>query len=519
MIPKLLKRHSNFRASAAYLLHDVGSTETSERVAWVETRNLPISPRLDDLRRGDIAWRLMAATALDQARIKERAWDQAQEKLPKGDRKPFRNVGRKSTDFVMHITLSWAEHEGENLTRADMLEAADSLLARLGEEPGKKGGRTKSNGKKSASRIATRRQFADEHQILIVCHSDKHPHIHILINRVQPEHGVMLPTSKEHLIMSRWAQEYEESRGEILVEQRRINNQRRDQGDHWSQGTKHKPRHLYELEASNDNGEEAERIKAEQKAMDHEMAKKSRAVRQKNKKLWQALQDLEQEKRDRIKAETDALIKAAHTVVRDRFAPAFQKLYHEQEADRAAFAITEQKLTGRISNAWKQVDWKGLLARHRRSQAMKEAFGLFAGGTHQRTEALRRRHEAQTVALEKKQTAELNAAAVPIRRAALARKKLAQGWYLARRQKVQWRVARRKAGLGDAWRNRHSQRREAWKQGRNRDDNQPQRQLPSGVQTITSNDQRDRAIADHKKRMALRQKQRQKRGHDEDRGR
>lgn len=514
MIPKLHAKGSSFRGAAAYLLHDVGSETTSDRVAWVETRNLPVAAGLDDLRRGEIAWRLMAATALDQTRIKERAWEQAQEALPEAERKPFRNTGRKSRDHVLHLTLSWAEHEADSLTKDDMLEAVDSVLAALGEEPGKKGGGTRANGKKAKARQALRRQFADEHQAMIVGHSDTHPHVHILLNRVHPEHGVMLPTSKEHLLLSRWAQAYEEARGEVLVEQRRENNRRRDQGDHWSLGSKDRPRHLYELEAANDNQDLAEKVRAEQKAKDYRLARVSRAVRQLIRKRWKELEEAEAEKRREIRAEAQAGLRKARSTVRDQFAPRFTELELELDAERVAFARAEDSFSGRVLNAIRQVDWRGLFTSRRRSTAMKEAFTIVAGGHVARADALRKRQEARWVALLGEQRRALRALTGPIRAKLRERLKLARGWYFKEHVLVQAQATKREEQMKRLWKKRRARRAVVWEAVPKV---QRERTLGErGCQTTRPDRAIQEAVEQHKDRMRKSRERDRGRGRDDD---
>ena len=131
----------------------------------------------------------MAAVALDQGRLKTEAG--------------IKNTGRKSKNHVLHYTLSWAEDQQPS--REEMMRAVNGSLGVLGEKAGKKGGR-----KGKAGREAVRDQFATEHQVLVVAHEDTdEPHVHVVVNRVHPEHGVMLPTSQDFKRLSRWAEKYE----------------------------------------------------------------------------------------------------------------------------------------------------------------------------------------------------------------------------------------------------------------------------------------------------------------------
>ena len=186
------KQGKSFTGLVAYLLEGSKDAENPERVGWTETRNLGTrNPRT--------AARVMAAVALDQSRLKAEAG--------------IKNTGRKSKNHVLHYTLSWAE--GQQPSREDMMQAVDGSLAVLGEKAGKKGGRGKKKG-----REAIRDQFASEHQVLVVSHTDTDkPHCHIVVNRVHPEHGVMLPTSQDFKRLSRWAEKYERENGGVVVDQ------------------------------------------------------------------------------------------------------------------------------------------------------------------------------------------------------------------------------------------------------------------------------------------------------------
>ena len=134
MVPKITRTGSLVRRVAAYCLHDAPepddrSPETSERVAWTDTRNLPTI-------RAERAARLMAATAKAAPDLK---------RLASGTR-----GGRKLAKPVLHYLLSWAQDETP--TRQEMSRAVDESLYALGLE---------------------------NHEALIVAHDDtRHPHVH-----------------------------------------------------------------------------------------------------------------------------------------------------------------------------------------------------------------------------------------------------------------------------------------------------------------------------------------------------
>ena len=70
---------------------------------------------------------------------------------------------------------------------------------------------------------------ASDRQAVIVCHQDRaHPHVHVIVNRVHPETGVMLSTSNDRRKLSAWANEFERERGQILTPKREEARQARE---------------------------------------------------------------------------------------------------------------------------------------------------------------------------------------------------------------------------------------------------------------------------------------------------
>ena len=182
MVPKINSRGSSFKGAAAYLLHDKGQADTSERVAWVETVNMATSSP-------QTAWRVMAATALDAGRLKAQAG--------------VKKTGRSSKDAVLHVTLAWSPEQTPG--RAEMSGFAHRALDAL---------------------------KAGDRQAMIICHTDEeHPHVHLLINRVSPVDGRLLSSSKEKAVLSALALAYEQEGGTIYCKQREENAERRKKGE------------------------------------------------------------------------------------------------------------------------------------------------------------------------------------------------------------------------------------------------------------------------------------------------
>jgi hypothetical protein len=170
MVPKLFPVGKSFKKLAAYLLHDPDKAKTDERVRWTHTLNLA-SDR--------------PASAIDEMlwTVRGADWLKQQSNVPSG--------GRPLESPVKHFSLNW--HPSETPTREQMIETVESFLSHLGWR---------------------------EHQALIVCHDDKHPHVHVMLNAVHPETGRALDTSFEKRRAQEWAKAYEREQGLIFCEER-----------------------------------------------------------------------------------------------------------------------------------------------------------------------------------------------------------------------------------------------------------------------------------------------------------
>ena len=152
------------------------------RVEWAETVNLAT----DDPRR---AARQMAATVDYAVELKRLAGVGA--------------GGRKLEKPVVHYSLSWAE--GETPERGEQAAAVESSLKALGLE---------------------------DRQAVMVAHNDgTTPHVHIVVNRISPEDGRAASLGQDRLKLSRWAEAYEQERGQIHCKRRVEHNQRRRAGE------------------------------------------------------------------------------------------------------------------------------------------------------------------------------------------------------------------------------------------------------------------------------------------------
>src|SRR6267378_370901 len=196
MVPAITAGGRSFRGAALYYLHDKrqdgylhdkrqdGEAErlTADRVAWVETVNLPTG-------NPERAWRIMAHTALAQAELKAAAGIKA--------------TGRKLAKPVFAYSIAW--HPGERPTKAEQIEAA---------------------------RASIEAQGLEEHQAIILAHTgEPQGHVHIIVNRVHPATGKAATLSNSKLKLSQWAEGYERKRGKVYCPQRVENNARRGHGE------------------------------------------------------------------------------------------------------------------------------------------------------------------------------------------------------------------------------------------------------------------------------------------------
>lgn len=181
MVPKIAKRGGSFKGAAAYYLHDKGAS-TKSRVAFCQTENLPVAEP-------ELAWRWMAYTAKHAGILKADAGVGA--------------TGRKMSKPVYTLSLSWSPEKSPS--QAEMVEAAHPALKALG---------------------------LSKCQTLLVAHNDEpHPHIHALVNLVDPDTGKVRDPGMDKRKLSRWAEAYEKAQGKVRCEQRVENNARRDRGE------------------------------------------------------------------------------------------------------------------------------------------------------------------------------------------------------------------------------------------------------------------------------------------------
>lgn len=219
MIPRVAKLGSGFHGAGQYYLNDVRKpddheqeerpaagdyvlqdkgAQTANRVGFTATRNLPTTDPKKALR--CMSW--LAANAHNVRRSAVAAAAKAagmnyQDYVAQAN--PYR--GRQGSKPVYTLSIAWHPTKNRTPTKADMLQAADEVLKALGLQ---------------------------DRQALIVEHTDtKHPHVHLIVNRVSPINGKYASLGNDWLKLSWWAMHYERRTGFILCYERVFNWQQR----------------------------------------------------------------------------------------------------------------------------------------------------------------------------------------------------------------------------------------------------------------------------------------------------
>lgn len=416
MVPKLHAKGSSFKGAAAYLLHDKGRAESSERVEWTEAHNIAVNDP-------EMAWRIMAATAMDQDRLKDLAG--------------VKSTGRKSDTPVLHLTLAWHPEEKDRLSDQEMKRAAAGAIDALG---------------------------AEKHQSLVIAHNDEeHPHLHILINRVHPDNGKMLSSSKEKLALSRWAEQYEKERGKVYCDERVKNNEAREHGE-YRRDSRVLDRTTFEevkshLSTANDNIEATLAIRKKQKAIDAALAAKARALHEDHKAQWQALEKAARQRQENSLQEYRRSQMRMTSAVREACQSKKLEMDQRHAIERQAFKKREQTLSGRIHNS---LDAKtGDKQAKNTGGGMRDLFGLITSRP-QRWNALLIKQNTDTRSLKNDYKAQEKQVRHRLRQACQVRRARDALTYLDERKRLIEKQALERKRLRDQWKTRHKERLRDW---------------------------------------------------------
>ncbi|UXT85547.1 relaxase/mobilization nuclease domain-containing protein [Agrobacterium tumefaciens] len=318
MVPDVAGTGHSFKGALAYYLHDKRANDalpqlsSSERVAWTETRNLAT----DDMH---TAQRVMIATAKQADELKARAGKKA---------------GRKATSGPVYAySLSWRPDEAATLTRDEMVRAADASLKVLG---------------------------AENRQAVIVCHTDrKHPHVHVVVNRVDPEDGRMLVACNDHRKLSDWANEYERERGRILTPRREEKRVQRERNADKAERRKY-----------------TEQKRAAAKEQAHDTKSRATILRElgasqkvQHRGQWRDLAAREKADRNEIYRLSGVAIAATIEQHKAECKPIWAEHYRGKRAAERRFNQREKSMSGVVVNAF-------VAARHQQATGQLEGRGL-----------------------------------------------------------------------------------------------------------------------------------------------
>lgn len=305
---------SSFKGAGLYYLHD-RNADTDERVAFTHTENL-----LTD--NPETAMKVMAWTAMHQAELKAAAGVKA--------------TGRKLEKPVHTFMLSWAP--GEQPDHEHMIETAKSAMDDLG---------------------------LSDHEAVFIAHNDTDKaHIHIIVNRVHPDHGKAAKLSKTRLTLSKWAEAYEKRHG-IHCHRRIENNKRRAQGDR-----------VIDLESRRRNVEQFSDWREKRKAEAGDGHEKRRFQDWADRKKASLDQD-KQQRRDRLER--------AQAAQRSLMETRLARTYDTRAAGARLEAVEASLSVGGVKGFWSR-----LTGQRTRDAAQRDALQkTIAAAAHRHQEALK----------------------------------------------------------------------------------------------------------------------------------
>ncbi len=419
----------SFKGTAMYLLHDADHASTDERVAWTETQNLAT----DD---PELAWRMMAATAMDAPNI-QRAHHEATE----GADVPFR-AAKRSFNHVFHYSLSWrGEDEALTVTREDMVASARASLKELG---------------------------GAELQALIICHNDtEQPHVHVMVNRVHPETGRTIAVdSNAKRALSRWARGFEKDRDMIVCPERERRALLREAGLRHASYERATPKQYRDEktvgEAVRAAPELAAKVRQEQAEADRAIHREGVAQRRSHEAQWAGLKRDHGFRKRMINDEADDAKKTAERQIHAGYTPKFEAQWTRQAEERERFEAAEKTLLGSVRNT--AVSVKSILTDEARSAAerLKQSFAVM-GSSGARLAELGRQHRREERALKGQMNSDVREA----RRGLEETRKAAIADNYARfetdRDALKERQSAERAAHRESWHRRDDARLDAWR--------------------------------------------------------
>lgn len=418
----------SFKGLHAYLSHDKEQT-TSERLEWMETRNIATNDPVQ-------AWKIMAATARAQNDIKRGA----------GVR-----TGKAPKDgAVMHVVLSFAD--GEPMSREAIAEAADEFLSQLGVDPAKMRSKNK----------PSRRQFAEEHQTVMYAHTDtENTHVHLMINRIHPETGIVLPSNNDQLKAQKWALEYSKRHGtDHLTPARKENRDMRENGE-YVKADRRKSRNVYEQEktlqgAANDN-DHVRALREQQRKKDTALALRGRNLTRLQDAAWDKLAETHKYRKAALARDLQKKTNLAKAETREEYRPKWRDLRKDQESEKVTFAELEKSFFGRAANAAKL---SADLVREQRSGVIARTFRIISNAGARKEFFDRAQQRAQST-LQREQAAKAHSRTQDLKAAQAAKMAANRAVFSEQREDLAKTQAAARQKLKDDWKERTVERAQA----------------------------------------------------------
>ncbi len=291
MIPRVAGSGQSFQGAGLYYLNDKQDPGQERSGDAKRAFNNVGDYALHDKNGQRTAYRVGFTAILNmEAETPSQAIEQMTASYERYRAKEANKRGRKLTKPVYVYSLAWAPDQ--NPTQDDMMSAARSSITALRLEG---------------------------LQTLIVQHTDEpHPHIHVIVNRIERDGSRARNIAFDQLRFSRWAEQYERDHGGIRCEQRVRNNELRSQGI-MTRDTVSLSRAEYTAKEQAD-ARAWENWRKEQEAFRKETQSADRAA------LWAK----QLKEREALEAKTKARVGADRAAARTKCQPQWRALYQRQ---------------------------------------------------------------------------------------------------------------------------------------------------------------------------------------------
>lgn len=463
-----------------YYFHDKreeGETTrlSDERVEWTETRGLFTKD-------ADMAWRVMAATAMDSDRLKREA--------------SIKATGRQSDQCVYAYSIGWHPDEAAGLSKPEMIRAADESLRALG---------------------------AEGYQAIFVAHNDTpHPHVHVILNRTSPEDGRLLKIRKDYLTLSKWAQSYEEERGHVWCKERVANNALRKDGTfakyEGAQSREHQqmeqaakkagvPEDAIVRERRNQEmldsylveDTKTDELKARQALPDHLKAKLGDRLNMKvrHKVEFADLDARYADKKEELYERATDMIETVSAKIEKQFRPDRDALARKQYSERQEFDGRESSIIGKIQNVGEAIASRKVSELDPDDKGWTAAAFNFLTSKEARKDAIGKRHYTERRALDREEQQAKQSSKSSILSDLVSLIKSAADVFLVERKALTTRHDSETKQYKAAWTHRDEERRLAF-------DTLARRSRSKGMVDDDLEQSRDRA-AEHKAREEYRE--------------